>query len=114
MNIIRSLLGNKGDQGGQAKPVIESSPTPPPMPQPQPLPFPMPSSSQVILENMLSEIDRLTSIERAIIVVKLLGSDEPLKNIGPEDWVKLIEERVGKPYADAFNRWLRVKYGDSR
>ncbi|WP_054854523.1 hypothetical protein [Vulcanisaeta distributa] len=105
------MLGGRDDQGKElgAQPVVDSLPTPPPSPQSQPLPF-MPSAGQTILESVLAEIDRLSSIERAIIVTKLLNSDEPLRQVNPGgDWVKLIEERVGKPYAEAFSRWLRAR-----
>ncbi len=51
----------------------------------------------------------MSSIERAIIVTRLLNSDEPLRRVGAEDWAKLIEERVGKAYAEAFSRWLRAR-----
>ncbi|WP_243676411.1 hypothetical protein [Vulcanisaeta distributa] len=108
-NFLRGgLLGGRDDQSSaQPKPVVDSLPTPPPPSQGQPLPFP--SAGQTILESVLAEIDRLSSIDRAIIVTKLLNSDEPLRRVGAEDWAKLIEERVGKPYAEAFSRWLRAR-----
>ncbi|WP_243676389.1 hypothetical protein [Vulcanisaeta distributa] len=108
-SFLRNLL-NRGGQGGESgvQPVVDSLPTPPPSPQSQPLPFP-PSAGQTILESVLAEIDRLSSIERAIIVTRLLNSDEPLRRVGAEDWAKLIEERVGKAYAEAFSRWLRAR-----
>ncbi|ADN49552.1 hypothetical protein Vdis_0139 [Vulcanisaeta distributa DSM 14429] len=109
-NFLRSLI-SRGDQDGRSgvQPVVDSLPAPPPGPQGQPLPFPMPG--QAILESVLAEIDRLSSIERAIIVTRLLNSDEPLRGVNPEDWVRLIEERVGKAYGDAFRRWLRARCG---
>ncbi|WP_243671726.1 hypothetical protein [Vulcanisaeta sp. JCM 16161] len=78
-NFLRSLLGrgDQGDQSNQPKPVVDSLPTPPLPSQPQPLPF-VPSAGQAILESVLAEIDRLSSIERAIIAARLLNSDEPL------------------------------------
>ncbi len=103
-------LGNKDNQSANQadpKPVVDSLPVPPQSPQGQPLPFPMPG--QAILEGVLAEIDRLSSIERSIIAVRLLGSDEPLRGVKPEDWVGLIESRIGKAYAEAFRRWLGLR-----
>ncbi len=93
----------------QAKPVIDTVPTPPPQPQTQPLP-PMIPPSQAIVENMVMELSRLSTIERAIVAMAL-GFEEPLKNVSSEEWAKLLDERVGRIYGDAFRKWVKARLG---
>ncbi|GAB6943256.1 hypothetical protein JCM14467A_00380 [Vulcanisaeta sp. JCM 14467] len=97
---------NQPSEVGQAKPVVETLPTPPSPPTAQPLPSA--PSGQIIIDSILNQLNRLTLIEKAIIA-SALGFEEPLKSISPEEWVKLIEERVGKYYADAFRKWVSLK-----
>ena len=110
---LKSVRGQQGQQGqsqstpSQAMPVVDSLPTPPIQQQSQPLP-PMIPASQSIVEGMVMELSKLTSIERAIVALAL-GFDEPLKNISPDEWAKLLEERVGKIYGEAFRKWVRAK-----
>ena len=105
---IRSQGQPTPSQPAQARPVIDTLPTPPQQPQSQPLP-PMIPAGQSIVEGMLTELSRLSNIERAIIA-SALGFDMSFKNIDIEDWAKLIEERIGKPYAEAFRRWVKLKF----
>lgn len=65
-------------------------------------------SGQAIVENMLMELSRLSTIEKAIIA-SALGFEGSIKTVDAEDWAKLIEDRIGKPYAEAFMKWVKLK-----
>ena len=106
---IRSQGQPTPSQPAQARPAIDTTPTPPPQPQTQPLP-PVIPPSQAIVENMVMELSRLSTIERAIVAMAL-GFEEPLKNVSPEEWAKLLDERVGRIYGDAFRKWVKTKFG---
>lgn len=112
---LKSIRARDDQQPGPttARPVVNALPTPPPQPQPQPTPPSILPSGQAIVEGILNDLSRLTPVERAIIA-SALGFEESLRRVDAEDWAKLIEERVGKAYADAFRKWAKLRLGEAQ
>ncbi|WP_054857968.1 hypothetical protein [Vulcanisaeta sp. JCM 16159] len=72
---------------------------------------PQPSSivtSQNMLRTLLEEVKKLTKIERAILAQEMFGTDDVFRQVTVDDWVKLLEERVGSEYANAFKTWVTI------
>lgn len=67
-----------------------------------------PATGQNVLRTLLEEVKKLTKIERAILAQEMFGSDDVFRQVTVDDWVKLLEERVGSEYANAFKTWVSI------
>ncbi len=65
-------------------------------------------TSQNMLRTLLEEVKKLTKIERAILAQEMFGTDDVFRQVTVDDWVKLLEERVGSEYANAFKTWVTI------
>ncbi len=61
-----------------------------------------------VLRTLLDEVKKLTKIEKAILAQEMFGTDDVFRQVTVDDWVKLLEERVGSEYATAFKTWVTI------
>ncbi|WP_054849001.1 hypothetical protein [Vulcanisaeta sp. JCM 14467] len=86
MNPIENFLRSRRqrdqqiDPADQARPSVEVPPTPPQAQPMQPQPLPQIPSGHAVVRGILTELNMLSPIERAIIA-DALGFEEPLKSI---------------------------------